>query len=136
MIGRRSALTILATTLILSLGMALIPNGSRPSDNLLNEILPPMILAGVFSIVTGYVASRGTGRLHNGAIGGGLNALANLGFLLLLLSLADRHFRTIGGPGLIVELPLVVPVGAGLGSAGAIFRRLTHARAEGTMIRQ
>ena len=124
---RGLALAVVATTLILFVGVSLLPNGGRPSDDLLAEILPPLVLAGAFSMLAGFVASRGTGHVRSGAIGGGLNALANLGLLLLLLTVADRHFRSIGGLGLVTELPLVVPIGALLGTAGAHLWRLRGA---------
>ena len=89
---------ILAFTALIIFGAAtgfFIPN--QRSDNLLVELLLPVIAASVFSLITGFLAGGETGSLPQGALGGAVNALANLGFLFWVLSAKDRHFVAIGG---------------------------------------
>jgi hypothetical protein len=119
-----STLFILAGT-VTGFGIA---NPHLPSDSLLAETALPLIVAGVFSLTSGYVASRPARSFASGAVGGAVNALANLGVLLLVLSIWDRHFIAIGGRRLVAWLPLVALLGALVGMMGAGVRNLLTKR--------
>jgi hypothetical protein len=118
--------TIIASTLLLAGGTSLIPNVGRPSNSLAVEIVVPVVLAAIFSLIAGYAASRRTSGWWEGALAGAVNCLVNLGFLSLLLSVRDRHFRSIGGPGLAAVLPLAAVLGGVFGAAGAYLKKLAR----------
>jgi hypothetical protein len=84
-----------------------IPNPNLPSDNLLAEIIIPLIGTSLCSLIAGFVASRREPRFRSGAPGGAVNTLINLGVLLFVVSLRDIHFIALGGRSLAAWLPLV-----------------------------
>ena len=123
------AAAISAFTALIIFGAAtgfFIPN--QQSNNLLVESLLPVIAASVFSLITGFLAGGETGSLPQGALGGAVNALANLGLLFWVLSAKDRHFVAIGGRTLAAWLPVATFVGALLGLCGASIRKLLRKR--------
>ena len=118
---------IIAFTALIIFGAAtgfFIPN--QRSDNLLVESLLPVIAAGMFSLITGFLAGGETGSLPWGALGGAVNALANLGLLFWVLSAKDRHFVAIGGRTLSAWLPVTTVCGGLLGLCGASVRKLVR----------
>jgi hypothetical protein len=121
------ALTVIVSTLILFGVSFLTPSGGRPSDDLAVEAIRPFAMAALLSLVAGYVASQGTGNFRSGALCGAVNAAISLGLFLLAATIGDRHFRAIGGPSLLVGLPLIALVGALFGALGVGLRRLTRA---------
>jgi len=130
--GALSVVVIISTFIIFIIfigatGAFFTPTPNLPGDSLLTEITLPLIAAAVFSFRAGYIVSQSAGNFRSGAFGGAVNALVSLGLLLLVLSLWDRHFSALGGPGLVVWLPLVVIVGALFGMAGAGVRKLIKA---------
>ena len=119
------AAAIMAFTALIIFGAAtgfFIPN--QRSDNLLVESLLPVIAAGMFSLITGFLAGGETGSLPQGVLGGSVNALANLGLLFWVLSAKDRHFVAIGGRTLSAWLPVTTVYGGLLGLCGASVRKL------------
>ena len=122
------AVTASASTVILFLTLAIVPDWNQ-SNLLLVEAGRPLILASLFSLVAGYVASGGDGSLRRGALGGALTALLNLGMALTVASTLDRHFASIGGRSLIPWFPLALPYGILFGVAGAGLRNRLAKRA-------
>ena len=122
-------MAIIAFTALIIFGAAtgfFIPN--QRSDNLLVEASLPVIAASVFSLITGFLAGGEKGSLPQAALGGAINALANLGLLFWVLSAKDRHFVAIGGRALSAWLPVTTFVGALLGLCGAGVRKLLRKR--------
>jgi hypothetical protein len=120
-------LTVIVSTLLIFFGSVagfFIPNPNLPNDSLLAEVTPPLIAAGFFGLIAGYVASREPKGFRSGALGGTVNALTNLGLLFLVLSIWDSHFIAIGGRSLAVWLPLVALPGALVGTLGAGVKKL------------
>jgi peptidoglycan/LPS O-acetylase OafA/YrhL len=116
------AITVVVSTLFLFV-CAILPTSYLP-DNLLAEVTVPLSIASLFSLIAGYVASRGMRSFRSGAPGGAINGLISLGLFLLAVSIEDRHFIALGGQSLIVWFPLVVLPGALLGMMGAGVRKL------------
>jgi hypothetical protein len=122
------AVPAMTSTVILFLTLAILPDWNQ-SNLLLVEAGRPLTLAGLFSLIAGYVASGPDGRWRSGSLGGALNALLNLGMALTVASTLDRHFVSIGGRSLIPWFPLAIPYGVLFGLAGAGLRRYLPRRA-------
>lgn len=102
--------------------------GHSYATSLLLEMMPLAIMTAIFSILTGFVSSGKKKDIRKGSIGGADNALINMGVLLLVASIFDRHFVSIGGRQLFFALPVYPLIGSPFGMMGAYLRNLMSFR--------
>jgi hypothetical protein len=116
------AIWTIGSTLMILLGTAVgffVPNPNLPNNNLLAEITIPLIGTSLCSLIAGFIACWREPDFRSGALGGAVNAMINLGLLLFVVSLRDRHFMALGERSLVAWLPLVTLVGGVMGVIGA-----------------